>query len=1182
MFLSGKLRFDRARRTSMLRLRSGVLCALTIIFFYSLSFVSLASAQVVPGRYIVILQDPPVSSRFETRAALDSSQALSYRRQVEDRQTAVKQDLAARHMAVTGSVSVLLNALFVNTTPDRVAELQSVNGVVAVRPMRKFKPLLDKATQILNGPAAWSALGGVSNAGAGIKIAIIDSGIDQNHPAFQDSSLAMPAGFPKYTAGHPEDQAYTTNKVIVARSYVRMLSAPSDPNNPAADSLPDDYSPRDRNGHGTAVASCAAAVPTTTPAITSGGGALMIQGMAPKAYLGNYKIAGSPGVVDFATDQTLIQAVEDAVNDGMDVITTSWGSNALTNVANDPTAMAWEAAAKTGAVVLAAAGNAGEDGQNFPFPTFNSISSPSNAPDVISVGATENAHVMLPAVTVNGSGVPSTLIGIAAQGSDSFFYPSFQGSNTARLVDVTSLGDNGLACAALPANSLNGVYVLVQRGTCTFATKATNAQNAGAVGMIVYWADSSSLFPLEGVGANTASDANFVGPVVAISNAAGVALKSYIGSNSSNSVTIAAGATETDIAAWSSQFGFSPAVASNMLAGFSSSGPTPDGMMKPDLVAVGGNDIGGLAPDVSDFFLPSPSGLYMATQSYDPNFGSSGEINYSSNGYWAADGTSFATPLVAGAAALVKQAHAGQTLRGTQLKSLLMGSASQAVAQDDLGNVLDAESLGAGLVDAGAAVKATITAEPSSISFGILNNTTFPIVRNIILTNIGSGAATLAASVSCCTVNGSSGTLPNAMLALSSSSISLASGASTTLTVTLSGSAPPAGEYSGAVVLTQGASTTRIPFMMIVGSGTPSNVNVISLGGEGTPGEDIGPAVLQVTDQFGAPVANSPVTFSILPRGAVTLQSVTGEPSCTVTTSSATCNTDQYGFAYAEVINGQNARSVTISSTVAGFPVSGTVTIQAAPNVTGAADAAAGLTTVAPGSYVAIYGTGLSNFTDANGLVYNPNSVPTTEATDPVTANGAVLPLQIDLVTVSFDVKGAGISVPGHLTYVSPTQVNVQVPWELQGQSSVQMKVTLDGVLIGNVVNLSLANAAPAFFAFKGVAIGTDLSGNLLTSSNAARRGNTIVLYANGLGPVSNTPASGDPAAASPLSKTTTTPVVMIGGQQAQVTFSGLVPGLPGLYQMNVVVPSATPTGSQNITVAVGSATSPTLTMPIQ
>ena len=146
---------------------------------------------------------------------------------------------------------------------------------------------LNRATQLVNAPAAWTALGGVQNAGAGIKIAIIDTGIDQTHPAFQDSSLAMPAGYPICSGS---DCAFTSNKVIVARSYVRLVAAGSDPQNPAADSRPDDYSPRDRIGHGTAVASCAAGMPTLSPA------GLTLTGVAPKAYLGNYKVFGSPEV----------------------------------------------------------------------------------------------------------------------------------------------------------------------------------------------------------------------------------------------------------------------------------------------------------------------------------------------------------------------------------------------------------------------------------------------------------------------------------------------------------------------------------------------------------------------------------------------------------------------------------------------------------------------------------------------------------------------------------------------------------------------------------------------------------------------------------------------------------------------------------------------------------------------
>ena len=1147
---------------------------------------SLSFAQFVPGKYILVLEDPPVASRYSSRIDLERPEAITYRQQIENRQAAIKRDLASRNIAVTGSTSLLSNVIFVNAPSSRVAELRTVSGVVDVRPMRKFTPKLDQATQVLNGPAAWTALGGTTNAGLGIKIGILDSGIDQTHPAFQDASLPMPAGFPKVTTGHPEDAAYTSNKVIVARSYVRLLAAGSNPNNPAVDDEPDDYSPRDRQGHGTAVASCAAAIPVTTPAMTPAtGGAVTIQGMAPKAYLGNYKIAGSPGVNEGTTDQVLIQSIEDAVSDGMDIITTSFGSNALTSVANDPVATAWENATKF-AVVLAAAGNSGLDTANyFTYPAFNTISSPGNAPDVISVGASENAHVLIPMVTVNGSGAPTSLIGIPAEPSDSAFYPSAQGANTATLVDVTATGDNGLACSALPANSLNGVFVLVEDGTCTDTTKATNAENAGAIGMIIY-STTSTAATIEGVGFNASTDAGFIGPIVSVANAAGLALKSYIDSHSANSVTIYWGATELATSAWSSQYNIAPVVTSSDLAGFSSMGPTPEGLLKPDVVAVGGNDITGLAPDQTDSSLYAPSGIFMATQSYDPQ-----GAEYSTSGYVAADGTSFATPLTAGTAALVKQAY--PSLTPGQIKSLIVNNTAQTIATDDYGDPVDAEWIGAGLVNAGAAVAATITAVPSTISFGFLNSATFPITKTITVTNIGKSPVTLSSSVSCCKVNASAGTLTKATLAASPSSLTIAAGASATLTVTLSGSAPPASEYSGAILLQQGSTTVaRIPFMMIEGDGVPQNAEVLA-GGEGPPGSDLGTQAVQVTDQYGMPVANSPVTFAISPRGGVSLQSVSGEPGCTSSAISVVCNTDQSGVAYAEFIAGPTVQTVTVNVSIAGnatrVPVS--INIQNAPKITGIAEAAAGLTTVAPGSYIAIYGTGLSdtnafnsNTGTFNSTWFNPapaSGAPATEATDPVTPAGAVLPLQIDLVTVSFDVPSAGISVPGHLTYVSPGQVNVQIPWELQGQTSVQVKVTLDGDLPGNVYTLQLANAAPAFFSYSGIAIGANQNG-LITTSNPAARGSYITLYANGLGPVANQPASGNPATASPLPQTNTQATVTIGGQPATVAYSGLVPSLPGLYQINVQVPSNISAGTQNITMAIGSATAPTLTLPVQ
>src|SRR5207248_832343 len=138
---------------------------------------------------------------------------------------------------------------------------------------------------------AWNTIG-VDKAGLGVKIAIIDSGIDITHPGMQDSSLQIPDGFPKTNVD--SDTAFTNTKVIVARSYAALFQT-----------VEDDISARDVVGHGTATAMAAGGARNTGPIGP-------IVGVAPKAFLGSYKVIGSNGG---GTSDIILKAVDDAAAD---------------------------------------------------------------------------------------------------------------------------------------------------------------------------------------------------------------------------------------------------------------------------------------------------------------------------------------------------------------------------------------------------------------------------------------------------------------------------------------------------------------------------------------------------------------------------------------------------------------------------------------------------------------------------------------------------------------------------------------------------------------------------------------------------------------------------------------------------------------------------------------------------
>jgi uncharacterized protein (TIGR03437 family) len=1114
-----------------------------------LVFASGAPAQSRLARdYALILSDPAVAQRFVTREHLRSDAALAYRRQIQGRQAQLRTLLASRHVAIAGNSDTVLNAIFVTASATRLDELRALPGVQAVVELRHARRFTNKATQLVNAPAAWQAApGGAANAGGGVKIAIIDTGIDQTHPAFQDNSLTVPSGFPVCSGFDGACSAFTNKKVIVARSYVKQLAGGSDPTNPAADSRPDDYTPRDRDGHGTAVASVAAAV--------SNGTTVTFNGVAPKAFLGNYKVFGTPNVNDAPPESVFIQAIEDALKDGMDVANVSAGFVARygaldtgsacglpANTPCDPIGMAFENASKAGLTIVSAVGNNAFDGETPP--SFNTIASPASAPSVIAVGATLNSHVFFPTVSVTGSGAPANVQGIAASPSDAI---APAGSMEANLVDTTQVGDDGFACNGLPAGSLSGSFALVQRGTCSFATKADNTFTAGAVGLILYMADSSTPITPSGIFPSP-------GPVVMISNADGLALKSFIDANPDASVSIDPAGTELDASQLvNGSF-------ANLLAAYSSLGPsTGDALIKPEVVAPGGVDPI-LFFNAFGFFAP---GMYVAGQSYDPQGGL-----FTTTGYAALDsfnltapgttGTSMASPVVAGAAALVKQQHPGFT--PAQVKSALVNTANAAaVPDDDLGDGqqigLDmVQAAGNGLLDAGAAVGATVTSNPATFSFGSVTKP--PVTRQVQLTNAGSSPVTLSVAI-VPTATGS-GVTPT----LDKTSVTIDANGSATLSLALNGSSVNAGPWSGYVTLRGTGVALNIPYLYLVPDGTVSNIisEVSPKCGaslDNSVGKDAGSVMLKVVDDVGLPVSGQSVTFALVPRTGGTLQNVSAR-------------TDTYGIATAEVIFGSSAGTLTINAAVGRQALQNGLTgnMRQPPAINGGGAAGAGNSDttkpVAPGSLIAITGSGFSTFSDETPYVR--------------------LPIALDLVMASFDVPSANppISVPGRVLAIGPTQIFVQVPWELRGQTSAQLKVTFN-CSYSNVVTVPLADYNPAWFERSaGVVFAFDATnGQSITASNPAKAGQKVTLIVNGLGPVNNQPDTGDPGPSSPQAATTTQPTVTIGGQNAPVSASVLSPGLPAQYSVTVTVPNGV-TGSSPATITIGAQTSKPSNLPVQ
>jgi uncharacterized protein (TIGR03437 family) len=184
------------------------------------------------------------------------------------------------------------------------------------------------------------------------------------------------------------------------------------------------------------------------------------------------------------------------------------------------------------------------------------------------------------------------------------------------------------------------------------------------------------------------------------------------------------------------------------------------------------------------------------------------------------------------------------------------------------------------------------------------------------------------------------------------------------------------------------------------------------------------------------------------------------------------------------------------------------------------------------------------------------------------------------VTTVQFD----SISAP--IIFASSSQLNLQVPWELQGQSSSPVTVTVNSVTSAPQ-SVAIGTADPGIFSLGAPQGGqgaiVNLAGIVVDANSPAHAGDYLQIYANGLGPVSNTPQTGAIAGASPLSYLIGKATATIGGVPAPVSFAGLAPGFVGLYQVNVQVPPGVAAGDAvPAIVSIGATASNTVTISVR
>ncbi|GAA2377304.1 S8 family serine peptidase [Nonomuraea africana] len=704
--------------------------------------------------------DPVAAAEADAADAGRTIDKASARRELKATQQDGKQAVEALGGTVTATYTDAFNGFAATVPADKIDELAKASGVVDVHRARTFVADNAAGGSYIGADKVWQYLG---KTGKGIKVGVIDSGVDYLHADFGGSGVA--ADFAANDKTVIEPGSFPTAKVVGGYDFVGDAydAGSSDPAKYVPKPDPD---PLDCGGHGSHVAGTIAGQGVTTDGKTYTGpydgstyakGFTVAPGVAPEASLLAYRIFGCSGS---STEDVIVTAMEQALKDGVDVVNMSLGSPFGRE--DEPSAQAVRTLTRAGVTVVASAGNSG--------PNAYITGAPAVATTAISVAAMDVAMAQFPAATLtSGSGVLTLINANNA--------PVSAGSLPVAVLRTSypngplSLGCTPADYAAYPGG-VAGKLVVTLRGSCARVKRAILGQQAGAAAVAMI--NTSAGYPVfEG---QITSDPDTGVPYTVTIPFLGFQLADRAAAAALDGQSVALAATTM----------VNPAYGKQSL--FSSGGPgNVESMAKPDVTAPGDSVVS----------------VGVGT----------------GNGPSTKSGTSMAAPMTAGVAALVTQAH--PRWKPGQVKAAIVSTAGAEGRHRDY----NARIAGSGVVDAKAAVETNVFASTRgnggnlSFKYAVIGNDGWSATQPVEIANKGESTVTydLAAAFN--------GDARGATVAVQPSKVTVRKGSSVTVQVTLSISAAaaaalPAAEASnfGALTTVQGA-VTATPRQAAPGAG---------------------------------------------------------------------------------------------------------------------------------------------------------------------------------------------------------------------------------------------------------------------------------------------------------------------------------------------------------------------------